>query len=129
MDKFWENYITTRPTDSKGAFEEFKQMHQDPRSMAQGPRNMQLAKADIPRHLWTNMNTPDLEQSPDSFLRPGETLEDFVNKHNIICTFHYHKQSLVKPNYYCEEKGDDWIVYPWETTDSEEIQDYLKENE
>ena len=25
----------------------------------------------------TNMNTPDLEQSPDSFLRPGETLEDW----------------------------------------------------
>ena len=24
-----------------------------------------------------NVNTPDLEQSPDSFLRPGETLEDF----------------------------------------------------
>jgi len=24
-----------------------------------------------------NFNTPDLEQSPDSFLRPGETLEDF----------------------------------------------------
>ena len=22
----------------------------------------------------TNMNTPDLEQSPDSFLQPGETL-------------------------------------------------------
>ena len=65
----------------------------------------------------------------DDIADTGETLEDFVNKHNIICTFHYHKQSLVKPNYYCEEKGDDWIVYPWETTDSEEIQDYLKENE
>ena len=25
----------------------------------------------------TNMNTPDLEQSPDSFLQPGETLEDW----------------------------------------------------
>ena len=25
-----------------------------------------------------------------------------------------------------EEKGDDWIVYPWETKDSEEVQDYLK---
>ena len=25
----------------------------------------------------TNMNTPDLEQSPDSFLRPGETLEEW----------------------------------------------------
>jgi len=40
MDKFWENYIATRPTDSKGAFDAFKQMNQDPRSMAQGPRNM-----------------------------------------------------------------------------------------
>jgi hypothetical protein len=36
---------------------------------------MELAKADIPRHLWTNMNTPDLEQS--EVLRPGETLEDW----------------------------------------------------
>ena len=40
MDKFWENYITTRPVDSKGAFDAFKQMHQDPRPMAQGSRNM-----------------------------------------------------------------------------------------
>ena len=39
MDKFWENYIATRPVDSKGAFDAFKQMHQDPRPMAQGPRN------------------------------------------------------------------------------------------
>ena len=41
------------------------------------PRNTELAKADIPRHLWDNFNTPDLEQSPDSFLQPGETLEDW----------------------------------------------------
>ena len=40
MDKFWENYITTRPADSKGAFDAFKQMHQDPRPMALEPRNM-----------------------------------------------------------------------------------------
>ena len=33
-------------------------------------RKIQLAEKD-------NFNTPDLEQSPDSFLRPGETLEDF----------------------------------------------------
>jgi len=39
----------------------------------QEPRNMELAKAEIPRHLWDNFNTPDLEQS--EFLRPGETLE------------------------------------------------------
>ena len=24
-----------------------------------------------------NVNTPDLDQTPDSILRPGETLEDF----------------------------------------------------
>ena len=75
MDKFWEDYITTRPADSKGAFEEFKQMNQDPRPTIPGPRNMQLAKANIPRHLWTNVNTPDLEQS--EVLRPGETLEEW----------------------------------------------------
>ena len=33
--------------------------------------------AELPRHLWNNMNTPDLEQSPDSFLKPGETLEEW----------------------------------------------------
>jgi len=62
MDKFWENYIKTRPADSKGAFDAFKKMNQEPRTMV----------AEL-----TNMNTPDLEQSPDSFLRPGETLEDW----------------------------------------------------
>jgi hypothetical protein len=38
MDKFWENYIKTRPADSKGAFDEFKQMHQEPRITTQEPR-------------------------------------------------------------------------------------------
>ena len=45
------------------------------RAMVQGPRNMKLAE--VPRSEMDNFNTPDLEQSPDSFLRPGETLEDF----------------------------------------------------
>ena len=38
MDKFWENYIKTRPADSKGAFEAFRKMSQEPRTMAQGGR-------------------------------------------------------------------------------------------
>ena len=63
----------------------------------------------------------------DDIADTGETLKDFQNKHNVICTFHYHEQSIVKPDFYCEEKGDKWIVYPWETEDSDEIQDYLKE--
>ena len=32
MDKFWENYIKTRPADSKGAFEAFRKMSQGPRT-------------------------------------------------------------------------------------------------
>ena len=57
--------------------EKIKRENEGPRIVDQEPRNMELAKAGIPRHLWTNMNTPDLEQSPDSFLRPGETLENW----------------------------------------------------
>ena len=47
----------------------------NPSAMVPGPRNMKLAE--VPRSEMDNFNTPDLEQSPDSFLRPGETLEDF----------------------------------------------------
>ena len=61
----------------------------------------------------------------DDIADTGHTLKDFENKHNIICTFHYHKQSIVVPDYWIHEKADKWIVYPWELNDSDEIQDYL----
>jgi len=61
----------------------------------------------------------------DDIADTGHTLKDFENNHNIICTFHYHTQSIVEPDYWVTEKGDDWIVYPWERNDSDEIQDYL----
>ena len=61
----------------------------------------------------------------DDIADTGYTLKDFENTHNVICTFHYHKQSIVEPDYWVTEKGDDWIVYPWERNDSDEIQDYL----
>ena len=37
MDKFWERYITSRPADSKGAFDAFAaaSRNQEPRTMAQ----------------------------------------------------------------------------------------------
>tara|TARA_R110002020_G_scaffold90616_1_gene220711 strand:+ start:202 stop:618 length:417 start_codon:yes stop_codon:yes gene_type:complete len=62
----------------------------------------------------------------DDIADTGHTLKDFQNSHNVICTFHYHTQSIVKPDYWVTEKGDDWIVYPWEREDSDEIQDYYK---
>ena len=39
--------------------------------------NRKIQLAEVPISERDNFNTPDLEQSPDSFLRPGETLEDF----------------------------------------------------
>ena len=62
----------------------------------------------------------------DDIADTGHTLKDFDSPHNITCTIHYHQDSLVKPDYFCTEKGDDWIVYPWERDDSEAVQDYLK---
>ncbi len=58
--------------------ESILEMYEDdyiPSSKVPVPRNIKLAE--IPRSEMDNFNTPDLEQSPDSFLKPGETLEDF----------------------------------------------------
>ena len=62
----------------------------------------------------------------DDIADTGHTLKDFENKHNIIWTFHYHEQSIIEPDYWIHKKDDDWIVYPWELNNSDEIQDYLK---
>ena len=100
MDKFWENYITTRPVDSKGAFDAFKQMNQDPRPTIPGPRNMELAKAS-PWDYTSNVNNPGLEQT--EVLRPGETLEEwepnpFLKPHADGGRAGYNDGQLVTPN-------------------------------
>ena len=64
----------------------------------------------------------------DDIADTGGTLEKMkaeVYKNTHTATIHYHKQSSVEPSYWVEEKGDKWIVYPWERDDSNEIQDYL----
>ena len=65
----------------------------------------------------------------DDIADTGKTLEkskklEVCNKAKYA-TIHYHKQSVVEPEYWVSEKGDRWIVYPWELDDSDEIQDYL----
>ena len=49
----------------------------------------------------------------------------FDNDHNLLFTIHYHSQSITKPDFWVWDKKDKWIVYPWETEDSDTIQDYL----
>ena len=49
---------------------QYKQMMEHLTRPAKMPGKMKVAQLD-------NVNTPDLDQTPDSILRPGETLEDF----------------------------------------------------
>ena len=62
----------------------------------------------------------------DDIADTGRTLWDFLEYQSYVVTIHEHEQRLIKPDYSVLDKGDKWIVYPWETEDSEEIQDYLK---
>ena len=63
----------------------------------------------------------------DDIADTGKTLNfyDETFGKGYIVTIHEHEQSIVKPDYSVINKRDKWIVYPWETEDSEEIQDYL----
>ena len=61
----------------------------------------------------------------DDIADTGNTLKDFDNDHNLLFTIHYHSQSVTKPDFWVWDKKDKWIVYPWETEDSDTIQDYL----
>ena len=66
----------------------------------------------------------------DDIADTGNTLKDFRKENrNILCTFHYHEQSIIEPDFFVDYKYDKWIVYPWERMDSKEIQDYLKQEE
>ena len=67
----------------------------------------------------------------DDIADTGNTLKKYKNhpksEKSFYVTIHEHEQSIVKPDYSVIYKQDKWIVYPWETTYSEEIQDYLIE--
>jgi hypoxanthine phosphoribosyltransferase len=66
----------------------------------------------------------------DDIADTGETLKTFDTNKNVICTFHHAKTSVVTPEFAVFDKNDKWIVYPWETKDSETIADYIvEENE
>lgn len=66
----------------------------------------------------------------DDIADTGETLKKYkkhsLSEKSFYVTIHEHEQSIVKPDFSVVEKGDKWIVYPWETENSQEIQDYLK---
>ena len=60
----------------------------------------------------------------DDICDTGKTLKYITS--GFTATLHYKQTADYKPDFYAKEVGDEWIVYPWERKDSEEIQDYLK---
>ena len=63
----------------------------------------------------------------DDIIDTGITMVKYINDMNhVIYTMHYHQESNIVPDFYVSNKTDKWIVYPWETNDSDMIQDYLK---
>ena len=66
----------------------------------------------------------------DDIADTGVTLEKLkaeIFNNAVKATLHYHKQSIVVPEFWVAEKKDKWIVYPWELKTSDTIQNYLME--
>ena len=67
----------------------------------------------------------------DDITDTGKTLNNYKKMDSseiaYYVTIHEHEQSSVKPDYSVLYKEDKWIVYPWEIEESEEIQDYFKQ--
>lgn len=62
----------------------------------------------------------------DDICDSGVTLKNCIRGYTAVL---YHKPhtSLYTPNLYAEiHSGNEWLFFPWERTDSEQIQDYLK---
>ena len=84
------------------------------------PAVMISHKLNIPYITKINKDTLVVDDICDS----GETLKNMVA--GYTATLHYKKTASFTPDFYSKEVGEEWIVYPWERTDSETIQDYLK---
>ena len=65
----------------------------------------------------------------DDICDSGVTLKDGVGV-NTAVLIHKPHTSCFTPNIWSyTHKGDEWVIMPWETKDSDPIQDYLKEDQ
>ena len=65
----------------------------------------------------------------DDICDSGKTLEKAPGLYHAVLHYKPHTSSFV-PTLWAKEVSDEWIVYPWERSDSKAIQDYLaKEDE
>ena len=62
----------------------------------------------------------------DDICDSGETIKHHMSLGYSVATILYKLSAEVKPTFYFEiAREDAWYVYPWETKDSNPIQDYL----
>lgn len=84
------------------------------------PAVMVSHKLSIPYVTRINKGTLVIDDICDT----GQTLKNITS--GFTATLHYKRTADYKPDFYAKEVGNEWLVYPWERKDSEEIQDYLK---
>ena len=86
------------------------------------PAVMISHKLNIPYVTKINKNTLVVDDICDT----GVTLRDTIGCNTAVLHYKPHT-SCFKPNIYATiHEGNEWILYPWEREDSEQIQDYLK---
>tara|TARA_B100001113_G_scaffold108929_1_gene88249 strand:+ start:891 stop:1283 length:393 start_codon:yes stop_codon:yes gene_type:complete len=59
----------------------------------------------------------------DDICDSGETLNKAPGLYHAVLHYKPHT-SIFQPTLWAKKTGDEWIVYPWERSDSKAIQDY-----
>ncbi len=87
------------------------------------PAVMISHRLNIPWAKVTGKNTLIIDDICDS----GNTLQNWINNGFITATLHYkpHTACCMPAIWSNTHEGDEWIIYPWEKSDSKPIQDYL----
>ena len=82
-------------------------------------------KLDLPYVNVVGPNTLVVDDICDS----GYTLDTGPGVYTAVLHYKPHTSCFIPQLWAKLHEGDEWIIYPWETKDSESIQDYLKSEE
>lgn len=74
---------------------------------------------------WSDVMLPDT-LVVDDICDSGVTLRDCVCSYTAVLYHKPHTANFVPTLFAAIHEGDEWILFPWENKDSEQIQDYLK---
>ena len=75
---------------------------------------------------WSDVMLPDT-LVVDDICDSGVTLRDCVCSYTAVLYHKPHTANFTPTLFAAIHEGDEWVLFPWENKDSEQIQDYLKE--